>query len=66
MAHTLCRVVIKSLISRAAAAEEMHMLKLNKEKQEQMFQDAGLTKKYEDERGTMRTWKIPKARREIQ
>lgn len=56
--------MIKTLISRAAA-EEIHMLKLNEAKQEQMFQDAGHPKKYEAERGTMRTWKVPKARREV-
>lgn len=56
--------MIKTLISRAAA-EEIHMLKLNEAKQEQMVQDAGHTKKYEVERGTMRTWKVPKARREV-
>lgn len=48
-----------------AEAEDVHMSKLNEAKQEQMFQDAGHTKKYEAERGTMRAWKVPKARIEI-
>lgn len=56
--------MIKTLISKAAA-EEIHMLKLNEAKQEQMFQDAGHARKYEAVRGTVRTWKVPKARREI-
>lgn len=56
--------MVKTFISRAAA-EEIHMLKLNEEKQEQMFQDARDIKKYEYERGIMRMWKVANAWREI-
>lgn len=57
--------LIKILNFRAETAE-VQMSKLSQAKQEQMFQDAGHTKKYEAERGTMRAQKIPKTRIEIQ
>lgn len=44
-------VGLTKILNCRADAEEIHMSKLNDAKQEQMFQDAGHTKKYESERG---------------